>query len=1195
MVRRSALVLVWTTLAIGFSFEPLWAQIDMGSIAGTVKDPAGAVVADARLILTNQETGVARTTSSSSAGTYVFAAIPPGLYTLRAEAPGFSVYVEKNMVVRVQSTVTADVSLVVGGVTQEVTVTSSAPLLQAQSASVGQTVGSIHVNALPLNGRDWRALAQVQPGNYFVGSGSIFANGVEPGQVDYRVNGVNDNEEVFGGINISPVPDAIQEFRLQEGNNSAEFGHSVGAVVNAVTKSGTNQLKGDIWEFNRNEVYNANDYFSNQHGVQRPKYRQNQFGGLAGGPVHIPRVYDGRDRTFFFFDFQRTLITRADAFTDTIPTDLMRNSGFTNLQDLITGSSGRATDGLGRTFPHGTVFDPATTRAVAAGAADPVSGLTNTSSTTIYLRDPFYSGSLRGLKDFTSFASQLNMIPASRLDPRATKLLMLLPRPTQGGLLNNYFVSRPKTETRNQYDVRVDQNFSARDRLFGVFSRSTDDSSNAQPFDGFAGGALEIDFASTQPVYVLALSETHIFSPTLLNEARLGINRNFNTRVPAGSYAMGVPVQYGIQGIPQISGNGGLPTFEIHGFSSFGGRRFMPTIQTTGAQDYTDNLTWVHGRHEFKTGVQVDRIIGHILQPAYSKGDFVWNGQYADIPNQNTNLVGIADFLLVPTASTVGGINNLGGPSSYNGSNYASSDYNASYLGAYVQDDWRVTPVLTVNLGLRWEYFGPYDESHGGQANLIMTNGNGPSGTYYIGHAGCGVPRSTSFNSLLASYNIQVVCEPGLTVNKAQLSNFAPRFGLAYRVRPNVVVRTGFGISYGAFDSVGYGGTLGTNYPFQYTIGSPSTTSQIPITLSNGQTANAFDTFGTINLQDPAVVSGQNLGLTGKQYSYDTPYAESLNVTVQDQFTDRDSFELGYVGTLGRHLDAFNTHNAPSEILPPGTNVANYRPFPNLSSAQFLTPNASSDYHAMQAIYEHRFTGGLAFSANYSYGRCMSNDNGKGNLSGSSRHAEWLPGWGLSHEYTLCPSDSTHVLHLFGEYALPFGKGERFMADVKGLAGALIGGWQLNYIYTYQSGSPFTVGCPVATTADFGCYALLVSGQNPYAGPHNQDQWLNPRAFAEPPTATSIGQTDYAVLGGPAGQVRGPSYINLDVSLFKKFTLTGHTFFECRLEAFNALNRPQFGTPGQLDFTNLKNFSRITGLRGGTNPRVLQLAGKIYF
>jgi hypothetical protein len=1195
MVRRNVLVLVWATLAISLATEPLWAQIDMGSVAGTVKDPAGAVVAHAQLVLTNQETGVARTTRSSSTGTYVFAAVLPGLYTLRAEAPGFSAYVEKDMVVRVQSTVTADVSLVVGGVTQEVTVTTSAPLLQAQSASVGQTVGSIHVNALPLNGRDWRALAQVQPGNYFVGTGSIFANGVEPGQVDYRVNGVNDNLEVFGGISINPVPDAIEEFKLQEANNSAEFGHSVGAVVNAVTKSGTNQLRGDIFEYNRNEAYNANDYFSNQHGVRRPQYRQNQFGGVVGGPLSFPHVYNGKDRTFFFVDYQRTLITRADSFTDTLPTDLMRNSGFTNLQDLITGNSGTATDGLGRTFPHGTVFDPATTRAVPSGAVDPVSGLTNTSGRTVFVRDPFYGGSLRGLTNFTSLASQLNMIPASRLDPRAISLLMLLPRPTQSGLQTNYFVSRPKTETRNQFDVRVDHNFSDKDRLLGVFSRSTADTSNAQPFDGFAGGALQIDFATTQPVYVAALSETHIFSPTLLNEARVGINHNFNTRVPAGSDTMDVPAQYGIQGIPQISGNGGLPTFEISGFSSFGGRRFTPTIQTTGAQDFTDNLTWVHGRHEFKTGVQFDRIIGHILQPAYSKGDFVWNGQYADIPNQNSNLVGIADFLLIPTASTVNGIDSLGGPSGYNGSNYASSNYNASYFGAYVQDNWRLTPALTVNLGLRWEYFGPYDESNGLQANLIMTDGNGPSGTYYIGRDGCSVPRSAGFNALLASYNVQVVCEPGLTVNKAQLGNFAPRLGMAYRVRPNVVVRAGFGISYGAFDSVGYGGTLGTNYPFQYTIGAPSTTSQIPITLSNGQTANAFGTFGAINLQDPTVVSGQNLGLTGKQYDYRTPYARSLNVTVQDQFTEHDSVELGYVGTLGRHLDVFNVHNAPSEILPPGTNVADYRPFPKLATAQFLTPDASSSYHALQAVYEHRFREGLAFSANYTLGKCMSNDAGKGDLAGSSRHTEWLPGWGLSHEYAHCPSDATHVLHLFGEYALPFGKGERFMADVNRLADAVIGGWQLNYIYTYQSGSPFTVGCPVATTAYFGCNAYLVSGQDPYAGPHDQVQWLNPNAFAQPPRATSVGQTDYSVLGGRAGQVRGPSYINLDLSLFKKFTLTGHTFFEFRLEAFNALNRPQFGNPGQLNFTNLTNFSRITGLRGGTNPRVLQLAGKIYF
>lgn len=1207
------LLVVFALLLTGGFAQRLCAQIDVGKVSGTVKDPAGAVVPDARLTLTNEATGVAQRTRASASGTYVFTSVLPGVYTLQAEATGFKTYVAKGIEAHVQNTLTADISLVVGEVTESVTVTSAAPLLQAQEASVGRTVGSVEVNALPLNGRNWLQLAQLQAGSYFYGSTSnvattaqtsgvsIVANGAETGQVDFRLNGVNNNEEVFGGVTVSPIPDAVQEFKLQANDNSAEFGHSAGAVVNAVLRSGTNQIRGDVFEFNRNEAYNANDFFSNAHGTKRPAYRQNQFGGMVGGPVYIPAHYDGRDKTFFFFDFQRTQAVAADSFTDTIPTSGMRNSGFTNLQDLIAGNNGTASDALGRKFPLGTVFDPATTRGLVGGATDPVTGLTNTKSSTIYVRDPFYTGNLAGVTDFTGPALQLNLIPSSRIDPQALKILQLLPAPTVSGLRNNYFVNRPKNTTVNQYDLRMDHMIGAKDTLFGTFSRSTLTTTNAQPFDGPAGGALQIDFATTQPVYVLAVSETHTFSPTWINEARVGIDHNYNTRVPSTSYTLGLPAQYGIQGIPQLPGNGGLPTFNISVFNAFGGRRFMPTIQTTGAEDYTDNLTLVRGAHEWKTGVQFDRLVGDIVQPAYSKGNFTWNGQYADIPNQNSNLVGLADFLLIPTASSVSGYsgllstyNYLGGPSSYDGSNYAGTNYSASYLGLYVQDNWKVTSVLTLNLGLRWEYFGPYSEDNGRQGNFLLTGGNGPSGTFYIPRKGCDVPRSPGFNSLLSGSNVQVACVSSLQVNQAQKTNFSPRLGFAYRLRPRLVIRGGYAIAYGAFDSVGYGSTLGTNYPFQYTVSSPSTTSLLPITLANGQPATLFNTFSTIDLQDPTQINGQNLSLSGKQYHYATPYTESINFTAQYQFTDRDAFQVGYVGTLGRHLDVFGNQNAPTVILPPGVNPATYRPFPNFAgNSQYLTSIGTSKYHSLQATYEHRFTGGLGASANYTYGKCISDDYGKGSLATGSRGALWLPGWGLANDRALCPSDATHLLHVIGEYALPFGKGHGLLGHTSKLVDAIIGGWQFNYIYIYQSGQPFNVGCPTATTSDFGCYAFLVPGRDPYAGPHDHTQWLNPYAFDQPPAATQIGQSDYSVLGGQPEQVRGPSFSNLDSSLFKKFATSERTSLEFRLEVFNTFNTPEFGNPGQLNFKNLSNFSQITNLRN--IPRVGQLALKFYF
>ncbi len=1209
LLLNFACVVLW----IGLSFTPLWAQIDVGRVTGTAKDSSGAVVPNAKLTLTNQATGVAQETSSSSSGTYVFMSVPPGFYTLKAQASGFRTYLQQGIEVHVQNTVTADIPFSVGGATDQVTVTSAAPLLQTEDASVGLTVGSTATNDLPLNGRNWLSLAQLAPGTY-IGPGSsasvtanpassgnnpIFASGAEPGQVDFRLNGVNNNEEVFGGLTIAPVPDAIQEFKLQNGDNSAEFGHSAGAVVNAVIKSGTNHIKGDLWEYFRNEALNANDYFSNQNKARRPEYRQNQFGGTIGGPVYIPGRYNGKDKTFFFVDFQRTQALASTQFTDTIPTSLMRNSGFTNLQDLITGNSGTETDALGRKYPLGTVFDPATTRALAAGAIDPVTGLVNTKKSTIYVRDPFYNGSLVGKTDFTGAVALLNLVPASRIDANAIRLLQLLPAPTAAGLQQNYYAAPPQNTHINQYDVRIDHIVSPKDSVFGVFSRSTADVTASQPFPGPAGGALQIAFATTQPTYVLALSETHIFSPTLVNEARFGLDHNYNTREEPDGNTTGLPAQYGIQGIPQIANNGGLPTINLNGFSSFGSRRFTPTLQTTGAQDYTDNVTLLHGAHEFKTGVQFDRIVGDITQPAYSRGNFNYNGQYSNIPNQNNNLTGIADFLLLPTASSVSGYpgittyNNLGGPSGYNGSNFAGTNYFSNYIGAYAQDSWKVTPDLTFKLGLRWDYFSPFGETKGDQANLIMTDGNGASGTYYMPKAGCNVPRSAGFNAVLAADNIQVDCLSGLQVGAAQKTNFAPRVGFAYRLFSTFVVRGGYGISYGAFDSVGYGGTLGTNYPFQYQISSPNTTSLVPITLSTGQTASIENTFGTINLQDPNQVNGQNLSLSGKQYHYQTPYVESINLTTQYQFTSRDSFQVGYVGSLGRHLDALGAHNSLTEILPPGVNPTNYRPFPNLAAnSEYLTTNAKSNYHSLQTTYEHRFATGLGLMANYTFAKCMSNDAGKSGFSSGYR-AEWLPGFGISQDYALCSADAAHVVHVSGEYDLPFGKGKALLASANRFVNAVIGGWQFNYIYTYQSGQPFTVGCPIATTSDFGCNAILVPGQNPYAGPHNQTQWLNPNAFAEPSAATQIGQTDYSVLGGKPQQVRGPSFSNLDSSLFKQFSTSEHTQLEFRLEVFNTFNKANFGNPGNLNFNNPTGFSKITSLRN--SPRIGQLALKFYF
>lgn len=317
-------------------------------------------------------------------------------------------------------------------------------------------------------------------------------------------------------------------------------------------------------------------------------------------------------------------------------------------------------------------------------------------------------------------------------------------------------------------------------------------------------------------------------------------------------------------------------------------------------------------------------------------------------------------------------------------------------------------------------------------------------------------------------------------------------------------------------------------------------------------------------------------------------------MTIQDQFGQHDSAQVGYVGVFGRQLDGFGYHNSPDQILPVGTNIYNYIPFPSFAPNSFYeVTNGSSSYNSMQATYQHQTSYGLNLLANYTLSRCMT-DQAFYATTAQNYRALWLPGFGAKGDYTLCDADSTNVVHISGEYQLPVGRRGMYLKNINRGLDAVIGGWAINFIYTFQSGEPFPVNCPVSTTADFGCYANVVPGQNLYAGGHTQQQWLNPNAFAAPPQATSIGQTDYSPLGGKPMVARGPHFNNVDFSLFKRFAIERIGQLEFRAEAFNLTNTAQFGQPGNTgNFTTLNGFSSITSLRN--QPRLLQFALKLYF
>lgn len=1196
----------------------LGAQIATGGVTGTVRDASGAAIPDAQVVLTNDQTSVVQATRSTSSGTYVFSSVPVGTYTLRARGIGFEDFVIKGIEVHVQVVLTEDATLSVGTEKQEVTVTAIAPLLQAENASIGTTIGSKQIVDLPLNGRNWASLAQLSAGvttastNFSGAPGSAYfaVDGMNPWETDFRLDGIDDNVELYGGagptnsnVNVTPPPDAIQEFRLQNGDFNAEFGHSTAGIINAVIRSGTNAFHGNLWEFVRNDAFDANDYFSNRYGSPKAEYRQNQFGGTIGGPVIIPKLYNGRDKTFFFFDYQGTRIVRPSSYTNSVPTTLMQNSGFTNLQELITTNSGTKTDALGRVFPYGTVLDPATTRSVAANSSDPVSGLSNPTSDTIYVRDPFVAGgaSVAGVTDFTTHAAALNQLPANRLDPAAIKLLGLYPAPTGSGTVNNYFKNAKTPNNINQYDIRIDENWGNHDTIFGVYDWSHFTINQPNVLPGIADGGQFGTGTISLPVYAIALGETHVFTPTFTNEAHIGWNHNVQSQLSSNAAELGIPEQYGIAGVPQVTDNGGLPSFGISGLTSLGPSPYMPTLGTITSLEIMDNVTKIYGSHTFKAGFQFDRLYGIVFQPPFGRGQFTYSGQYSDVPNTNTNLLGVADLLLTPTATTVpNGISGVGSLSGFQASNIAPNRDMRYYSGIYFQDDWKITPTLTVNLGLRWDHFTPYAEINGRQANLIQSDGgNGSAGTLYIPNKGCSVPRAPSFDALLAANNITLDCTSNLATGDEQNKNFAPRIGFANRITPLWVVRGGYGIAYGALANIGFGPNIGNNYPFAYVNSFNSVNSYTPFLDPAGNTATFEKSLASINVQDPAEVTPTGLQLQGRQYDFQTPYTQTFNLFTQYQVTHSDSIQVGYVGVVGRHLANLGTHNATSQILPVGTNIYEHIPFPGFApNSNYQMTNGTSSYNSMQVTYEHRLTAGLNLLANYTYSKCMTNQAFYASLDQSYR-AQWLPGFGIKGDYALCDTDTTNVVHIAGQYQLPIGRNGIYLKNINGAIDAVIGGWAANYIYTFQSGNPFPIYCANPTTANFGCYADVVPNQNLYAGGRKQQEWLNPQALANPPQATTIGQTDYSPLGGSPMMARGPHFNNLDFSLFKSFTLPWETRLEFRAEAFNLTNTPQFGQPGNTggflntDSNNSNGFSQITSLRN--NPRLMQFALKLYY
>ncbi|HET6205171.1 MAG TPA: TonB-dependent receptor [Terracidiphilus sp.] len=1152
------------------------AQVDQGAITGTVTDSSGAVVPDADVILLNTDQGLTLQTKSNSSGGYTFSPVRVGNYSIDVSAKGFAKTTQRAIKVNVAQVLQVNVSLKPGAATETVEVNTAPPLLQTEEASVGQVIGGEQVNNLPLNGRNFTFLAQLGAGMQTpqadtrgnAASGAFSANGLRPAQNNYLLDGIDNNSNAVDFLNgtnfvILPPVDAIQEFKVQTAQFSAELGRSAGAVLNATIKSGTNSLHGAAWEFFRNNALDAADYFENNTGIPKGKLNQNQFGVSAGGPII-------KNKIFFFGDYEGFRRVQGSVASGNVPTKNERSSGYTNLADILALNDGSTrSDILGRSIQKGTVLDPGTTRLVAAGAADPVTGLVNTSGTDGYVRDPFGYTSCASPTNITaSSCTNLNQLPGNRIDPNAVSILNLYPEPNSG--LQVYGNSPNLFEHKNSFDARGDYNPNDKEQIFFRYSFSDDPIFIPGIFGGVADGGAFQQGDQTARSHQMVAAWTHVFNPNTINQLRGGFNHLHTTRFGPEGTTPGIPEKYGIQGIPQppTDGpeNGGLPAFGIDNLAQLGSNAFLPSDEVSQTLQITDDFTKIYGMHSFKMGVEYQTVKFSTLQPAWSHGQFNYGGGFTDIPNLSQTTGGIASMVLPPTtAHTIsgvpipadqGGFDYSGGSNGVYASNISTTYDHKIYFATYFQDDWKMTPKLTLNLGVRWDYFGPIEETNGAQANFvpypIPSRGIGAptllipatgkaNRTLSTGHpsytnaAGNVVPASAGTCVGIGCYGLpDLLAKDGITLwqtdkygqglLETEKGNFAPRIGFAYQVSPKLVTRGGFGMFFNSFENQGYGPNIGENYPFVFnlsyfpTVASGISSQVAPInynspfagcpTAGPGGTASFESGFSCIPLV-PEAVNALGLGLQGLQFDYDTPRTYSANLTLQYSITHAISAQAAYVFTDGAALQGGVPYKQPAQILPAGTSVNPFIQFPDFGGGSFHATYGDSQYHGLQTKLEQQYANGLTFLLTYTWSKAMSNagDLLNGGSTGGLR-AYNTPGLGPKFDWAPANFDIRNVVHFSGGYELPFGKDKKYM-NQGGFANAILGGWAVNWIVTMQGGQPLNFNCPTDTRSTSGgtnCNDVLVKGQSQQRGIKTKvidggprPFWLNnPSAFAQP-------------------------------------------------------------------------------------------------
>ncbi len=995
----------------------------------------------------NLATAANNTASSDTNGNYIIPLLPVGRYSVKAAASGFKTWMIPEVTLAIGDRWRQDVRLEVGALEQSVEVTASSPALQTDTSTLSNLINTNAMQDLPLNGRNFIVLAQLTAGSA-EGEPSGLPSGTRPDDrrltsavsVDaqptsfnnFMIDGMDDNERFIGTVIVKPAVDALQEMKVETSLYSAEFGRTAGGVINFVTKSGTNEYHGSLFEFFRNQHMDAKNFFANA----KPPYHQNQYGGSIGAPIK-------KNRVFYFADYEGFRMHQGQVFTDTIPTVAERQGNFSSINAIF----------------------------------DPLSTTTNPANPSQSVRTRFPG----------------DQIPASELNTISTSIINMYPLPQTSGFVNNYTYEPLKTQNNDTLDGRVDYKFSDANTAFARYSFNNTNTVipagcpvasnglNPDCDEGRSGTAH-------QRAMNAQVNDAHVFGPHLVMEVKSGFARYEVFSLPV-NYGKNVAQQLGIPGINIDADSSGLSIISIAGMTTLGDASYIPIITINNLFQEVVGFTYSRGAHSVKFGHDLRRRQTDPFQSPTARGQFSFNSSFTNDPSGAVSGSGnsVASFL-------------LGYPASTTRSKYLVSPGLRNWeMGAYVQDDWRVAHWLTLNLGLRYEYYGPNSEVADRISNINLTTGQ-----------------------------IIIAGQNGISSSAGVLPDyldFAPRFGFAATIAKGTVLRGGYGISF-VPNMIASSMAL-RNPPFV----SLYTVNATPLTPVNSITSG-------LPLPVPTSATNPTGSLNGVAFAGATPYVQQYNLTLQRELPKGLVATVAYVGALGRRQYIFNGA-VNVDLAPPGPGAIlprtpYYSVFPNVSSIAIAAPWYDTSYQGLQATLEHRFQSGLSLLSTYTWAHSLDDEPSILNNPQAEYGNSFL--------------DMRNRFTTLADYTLPFAK------DAKGAAGMIAKGWGVQAVVVLTTGIPFDITNAAAQSNTGGSDRPNVIG-NPNSGfQQSIYEWFNNAAFATQPLYT------YGDLG--RNVLHAPGRKDLDLAIHREFIPREGLHLQFRAEAFNLTNTPPFSAPG---------------------------------